>query len=66
MTGKWVPVLAYDVAYIDKRSMVLIRGGDWYKLPPGALPGWRLYAAAVDMDAARSIAKALNGALESP
>lgn len=61
--SEWFPTTAYDVAYIDHKALVLVRGGNYYNLARGEIPAWRQFAVAKDVDDARRIAKAMNATL---
>lgn len=66
MTSRWIPTLGYDVAKVDGKVLVLVRGGDYYGpgLATDELPAWRVYAITTDLDNARKIARALNLTVE--
>lgn len=61
--SNWISTQGYDVAAIDRKACVMVKGGDYYA-DWITDPAWRIYATAADMDAARKIAGVLNDALD--
>lgn len=58
----WIDVQGYDAAVIDKRAVVLVRGGNYYESGTRT-PAWRVFCTAADLHAAWTIVRALNATL---
>lgn len=63
--SNWIDVQGYDVAVIDKRPVVLVRGGGYYESGI-TTPAWRVFCTCADLYDARRVAHALNDTLNPP